>query len=127
MQLVLRFPLLELLDDAALRVDAARGLAAYNDNRIAPALLAAHGRWPAEQADHLIHALAARADSAHQLLRAIESGKIPRRAVTAVTARQIAALGADVERRLREVWGESRPTDADKQAVIAALGQQTAR
>ncbi|MFO0912430.1 MAG: HEAT repeat domain-containing protein [Pirellulales bacterium] len=110
--------LLDLLDDPAVRILAAKSLAAYTDDRIAPRMLAVYAKWPAADRHHLVQTLSARPTTALALLDAMGAGQVDRQAITAFTARQLSALGEPVERRLREVWGEVRPASADKSELM---------
>jgi putative heme-binding domain-containing protein len=114
-----------LLADEAFRPHAIRALAAYDDARIPPRLLAAYESFsPAERQD-VIQTLTARPAFALALLDAIESGAIGRQEVSALVIRQLQALDdKSVSDRLAKVWGEVRPASAEKQQRIAAFKEQ---
>jgi putative membrane-bound dehydrogenase-like protein len=113
-------PLLRgLLDDKALRGPALRALAAYNDLGI-PALILRHyaSFTDAEKAD-AVATLASRPAYAGALLDAMERGEVPRRDLSAFTARQILGLkDKDVSDRLTRVWGTIRSPAQEKTALL---------
>jgi putative heme-binding domain-containing protein len=114
-------PLLrDLLADRALRGPALRGLAAHNDPGI-PALILRHyaSYSDAEKAD-AVATLASRPAYALALLDAMERGEVPRRDLSAFTARQLLGLkDKQVSDRLTRVWGVIRPPAQEKAAVLS--------
>lgn len=116
-------PLLhDLLDDSVVRLTAIRGLAAVARPDSAGHLLARFAKLTPEEKAAAVATLAARPESARQLLDAVERRQVARSDVSAFVARQIAALGdADLTARLRQVWGEVRDTPQQKQEQIARL------
>ena len=109
-----------LLADPAVRGAAVRALANYPDPTAPAAVLAAYPTLtPAEKAD-AVQTLAGRPQSAAVLLTAIETGTIPKAAVTAFTARQLLALNDQaVSAKLAAVWGQVRPASATRAAQAA--------
>ncbi|MBI3267662.1 MAG: VCBS repeat-containing protein [Planctomycetes bacterium] len=99
-----------------------RAFAAYEAPGAAEAILAAYSALePAERRDAL-GALAARPVSARALLAAVRAGTIPRTDLTATVARQVASLAdPELERSLRELWGDLRKTPEDKAREIERL------
>jgi len=117
--------LIGLLEDEAFRPHAIRALAAYDDARIPPRLMAQYPNFaPAERQD-AIQTLTARPAFALALLDAIERETIARQDVSALVIRQLQALDDKaVTERLTKVWGQVRPASADKQQRIAKLKEQ---
>jgi putative membrane-bound dehydrogenase-like protein len=109
-----------LLDEAAIRGQAIRALASYDDPKTPGLLVAAFPRLtPAERRDAL-NTLAARPDYAHALLAAVEGGRIAARDLSADVIRQLRALkDAGLDRRIGQVWGSARETTADRAKLIA--------
>lgn len=108
-----------LLDDAALRAAAIRGLARFGAAST-PALLLR--RYPtlsdAEKAD-AVATLASRPAYALALLDAIAKKELPHDAVTPFQARQLLALNdAKVSARLNAVWGSIRATAKDREGLL---------
>ncbi|QDU22931.1 PVC-type heme-binding CxxCH protein [Urbifossiella limnaea] len=111
--------LFDLLPDPATRRAAVRGLAAYPHPDTAAKVLAAYPRFDAGDKADAVATLAARRDTALSLLGAVEAKRVPRADVSAFAARQMFALNdAAVRDRLKQVWGEVRPT-AGKPEVLA--------
>jgi putative membrane-bound dehydrogenase-like protein len=112
--------LIGLLEDESFRPHAIRGLAAFDDARIPPRLLAQYKAFPAEHRQDVIQTLTARPAFALAMLDAIESETIDRKEVSALIVRQLQALeDKAVSERLAKVWGDIRPASADKQLRIA--------
>ncbi len=112
--------LLRLLDRPGLRGEAIRALAGYDDPATPAALIRRYpGLTEGERADVVV-TLTGRASYALALLEAVRAGAVPRRDLSATTARQVLALGdPKVARALEESWGTIRPTSADKAALMA--------
>ncbi len=117
--------LLELLDDAALRGVAIRGLAAF-DHPQTPSLLVQ--RYPSlsdsEKAD-VIMTLSSRPKFALALLDAVDAQLVPRRDLTAFTIRQLRNLKhPELTQRLERTYGQVRETSAEKKKLIAEFRQR---
>jgi putative heme-binding domain-containing protein len=113
-------PLLrELLGDVPMRGPALRGLAAFNDATVPETILRHYATFSdADKAD-AISTLASRASYALALLNAMEKGTVPRRDLSAFTARQLIGLkDKRVSERLTAVWGSIRPSTVDKTALM---------
>lgn len=109
-----------LLDDRALRGAAIRALAAYPHPKTPRLVLDRYRDLNDDEKQDAIQTLASRADFAMPLLDAVAKKSVARADISAVTARQLAALNdATVSARLKEVWGEIRSTGAEKQQQIA--------
>lgn len=79
----------------------------------------------ASERAQLLGALVTRSAAATVLLQAITDGRIPRADLTPFHARQITSLNdATVTKRLAEVWGSVRTSDAEKRASSARFRQE---
>jgi putative membrane-bound dehydrogenase-like protein len=111
-----------LLKVRFLNATAARGLARFDDPSVARALVDSYRTFHPSERPALLDALVSRPAFARALLDRMASGAIPREELTAFQARQVRSLGdPNLTRKLSEVWGEVRDSDADKRAEIAAL------
>jgi putative membrane-bound dehydrogenase-like protein len=119
--------LLTLLSDRELRGDVIRALAGYQLSEIPTRLIGSYMDLTAADRQDVIQTLTARPGFALALLDAIESGLIGRQEVSALTIRQLQALGdAQVTERLAKVWGAIRRASADKAEKAERLkGQLT--
>ncbi len=112
--------LLALLQDAALRAPALRGLAAYAEPETPQAILAIYGSLSPEEKRDALLTLSARADFARPLLAAIAEARVPARDLSADIARQLRGLNQpELTAQLEKVWGVTRETAADKKAAMA--------
>ena len=110
---------LSQLGDRAVDTAAMRALASVEHPEAAARILGVMGRLDAESRQTAIEALVARPASSTALLNAVAAGQIRRNEVTAYHARQIRSFGdATLTARLAEVWGETRETPAEKQALL---------
>ncbi len=112
--------LLTLTRDEATRRPALRGLAQYNHPDTVATILNVYPRADEAARQDALQTLAARPAWARAMLDAMKSKQIPRRDVTAFTARQIHSLGdkqlsADVDR----LWGTVRETPKDRIRIIS--------
>jgi len=109
-----------LLADPAMRGAAARGLAAYSDPATPVEILKHYADFTdAEKAD-AVATLASRPAYALALLDAVDKGTVPRRDMSAYTARQIQALkNKEVSARLAKVWGAVRTASKERAAQTA--------
>src|SRR5262249_1992412 len=104
----------------AVRAAAIRSLAAYADEATPALLLKVYGSLTDAEKSDAINTLAARPAYALALLEAIEKEKVPRRDLSAFTARQLAGLGdKKVEEKLNAVWGATRPASQERAALMA--------
>ncbi|MBI5759570.1 MAG: DUF1080 domain-containing protein [Planctomycetales bacterium] len=116
-----------LLKDAALRAEALRGLAVYDDAKTPALILSTYGSLsPAEKRDAL-NTLSARANFARAMLAAAGTDKnqpIKPTDLSADLIRQLRNLRDDeINRRIGEVWGVARETAEDKVKLIAHYKQ----
>ncbi|MFO0912792.1 MAG: PVC-type heme-binding CxxCH protein [Pirellulales bacterium] len=112
----------QLLSDGELRGAALRALSQLEDERTPDAVLKVYSQLsPAEKSD-AVSALASRVAYARRLVQAMVAGTVPRTDVHAYHVRQIVSLqDADLERQIREVWGEIRESNEAKQQRMAEL------
>jgi putative membrane-bound dehydrogenase-like protein len=112
----------ELLADPAVRGAALRGLAAYPDDCTPAVILMHYGSFTADEKSDAVQTLASRPAFAAALLDAIEQGTIPKKDVTAFTARQIQALNDKaISDKLVTVWGTVKPASQTRAAQTAKL------
>ncbi|PYL01709.1 MAG: hypothetical protein DME19_00715 [Verrucomicrobia bacterium] len=121
-------PLLkEISNDSALRVPAMAGLLQIGDPEAAALAVSRYEWLGLEERPVLLAALVTRPAAARALLDAVGGGKIPRTDLTPFHARQMASLDDPaLTRRLTEVWGDVRPSDAGKRATMERLRKQLA-
>jgi putative heme-binding domain-containing protein len=109
-----------LLDDSALRGQALRALAAYDEPATPENILRHYAKLSESERDDAIATLAARPSWALALLAAIRRGQVPRRDVSVTTARQLQALGdRKINEQLEAVWGKVQPTSKEKATLMA--------
>jgi putative heme-binding domain-containing protein len=113
-------PLLrKLLDDRVLRGPALRALAAYNDPGTPKIILEHYSALSDAEKTDAVATLASRPSYAQALLDAIEKGRVPRRDLSAFTARQLLAFNDKaLTERLNTVWGLLRPPSQEKAALL---------
>jgi putative membrane-bound dehydrogenase-like protein len=114
-------PLLrKLVGDRAVCGLALRGLASYSDPQIPQFILERYATFSdADKAD-AIATLASRPAYALTLLDAMEKERVPRRDLSAFTARQLLAFqDKKLTERLTKVWGSIRPPSAEKTTLLA--------
>ena len=112
--------LIELLKDPAVRHVAVRGLAEFDHPQTANLLMDLFGGFDVAGQQDIMLTMASKTTWARSLLDAMESGRIPRKSVTAFTVRQLQSLGdSAIDIRLKNFWGEMRSTPADKVKQIA--------
>jgi len=108
--------LVQLLDDAAVRREAIRAAAAYDDPAIATALLDRYPSFSEDERRETVSSLAARNSHGHLLTEAIRTGRIPKQDVPAQLARQLQRI---VGPTFVDVWGPIDLLPADKEAAYA--------
>ncbi len=111
----LRGKLPGLLDDAALRAEAIRAVAAYDDAELVDLLLSRYAQW--SEADRLtvVQTLAARPGYGRRLTDAIRDGAVPKRDVPAYVARQLRRV---VGAGFVDVWGPVDQLEDDQAAAF---------
>ncbi|HUR44789.1 MAG TPA: hypothetical protein VMZ27_02855 [Candidatus Saccharimonadales bacterium] len=109
-----------LLKDSALRAQALRGLAAYDDPETPSAILEVYPSLSAQEKKDALNTLVARTSFAKSLLAAIAENKLPAKDLTADVVRQLRNLKDPVlNAQVQKLWGFSRDTEADKLKEIA--------
>ncbi|MBT6158090.1 MAG: c-type cytochrome [Planctomycetaceae bacterium] len=109
-----------LLDDDVMRAAALRAMASLDDANTPTVILKRYPSFSTAEKRDAVSTLAARPAFALALLDAVGNGEIPSRDISAFVARQMMELGdAKIEKRLAQVWGNVRPTAADRTALIA--------
>ncbi len=114
-------PLLrDLVADRVLRGPALRALAGYADPGTPALILRQYSSFSESEKADAVATLASRPEYALALLDAMEKGEVPRRDLSAFTARQLLALrDSRLTERLNKVWGTLRPPARDKAALLA--------
>jgi putative membrane-bound dehydrogenase-like protein len=114
-------PLLrDLLADRVMRGPALRGLAAFDDPKTPALILRHYASFSAADKIDAVATLASRPRYALALLDAMEQGKIPRRDLSAFTARQLLLFkDKALSDRLGKVWGSIRAPSRDLAALLA--------
>lgn len=111
--------LLNLLDDADLRGQALRGLAAYDDSQTPQKIIADYNTFDSGEKRDALNTLASRAAFAKPLLAAVGAGKISRKDLSADLIRQLGSFkDPEVAKELEKVWGAVRQSSADKKEQI---------
>ncbi|MFN6106931.1 MAG: PVC-type heme-binding CxxCH protein, partial [Planctomycetaceae bacterium] len=114
-----------VLTDRAVDIEAIRALALVDHPENATRILNVYPRLDPETRQAAIGTLTARASTAAALLEAIAAERVRRQDVSAFHARQIRSLQDEaLSQKLTEVWGETRESPADKQALAAKLKAQ---
>jgi putative membrane-bound dehydrogenase-like protein len=108
-----------LLDDAGLRGQALRALAAFNDPGTPEIVLRRYPGFSQSERDDAVATLASRPAWAITLLEAIPRGPVSRRDVNASIARQLLAFGdRKIAERLEAAWGKVQPTSRRKAELM---------
>ncbi|TDU81259.1 putative membrane-bound dehydrogenase-like protein [Prosthecobacter fusiformis] len=112
--------LLKLVNDKVLAVQARSALAAYDDEKVAKALIQP---WPVrsqEQQIATVDTLITRVSYAHALLNFVKAGRVPTSVISPYQARAILSLdNPGLTKKLHEVWGELRDTPEAKKEEMA--------
>ena len=108
-----------LLAESAMRGDAIRALAAFNDDSTPGALLGVYSQLNAIEQRDALNTLASRLSYARPLLAAVKAEKVAKSHITADLVRQIRNLkDATLSSELEKIWGIARETTADKAKEI---------
>jgi putative membrane-bound dehydrogenase-like protein len=115
--------LMSLVSDPLTAGAAIRNLARFDVQEAAELILSQYASLDTASKQDAIQTLSSRRAWAAALLNAVEQGKgIEKSAISAFAARQIANLGdAALTDQLKRVWGEIRPSAAEKSAQIGEL------
>jgi putative membrane-bound dehydrogenase-like protein len=110
----------KLLDDAALRRPALRGLAAWDEPTTPGVILKRYAKLTVPEKADAVGTLASRPSYALALLDAMEKKQVPTADLSPFLARQMQAFNnKQVTARLNNVWGTIRPTTKDKAVLMA--------
>jgi putative membrane-bound dehydrogenase-like protein len=111
--------------DLAVKLEAARGLASFDQPAVAKDAIEFWKQYPQEVRGELVNVLKGRKEWARQLLDAVGKGTVPR---TDLTDNTILAVRAFNDRGLNEqiekVWGRYRPTPQELEKLIAGMHAQ---
>ena len=107
--------LIALLEDDALRTEAIRAIASFDNESLATALLERYPEFSAADRLEVVHALSSRPGYGTQLMDAIERGDVPRRDVPAYIARLMLRV---VGNRFLAVWGPVEGLSPDSEAAF---------
>jgi len=112
----------KLLTDRAVSLNAVRGLATFDDPKIANRIIGRYKNFYQNERSAVLTALVSRPSFARELLAHLSEKEIPRTDLTALHARQIRSFNDEaLTKQLAEVWGEVRESSADKMALISTL------
>ncbi|MEY2879981.1 MAG: hypothetical protein RLZZ15_2361 [Verrucomicrobiota bacterium] len=112
---------LALLDDATLRRDALRALAALGGTQTSTEILTRYSSWPAADKAEAILTLAARRATADPLFTRLKSGAIPRADISAYAARQLHRV---IGTSFGDFWGPLTEPDDTKRAELTRLKRE---
>ncbi len=109
-----------------LREPALRGLAGFDDARIAPLLIGQFAKLDTAERRAALQSLLARVSGARAFLAAIDAGTIAKTELNAPLARQLDGLkDADISTWLAKKWGAVSAPNEDKQKLIAKFKEFT--
>ncbi|MEM0897909.1 MAG: hypothetical protein AAGJ79_13615, partial [Verrucomicrobiota bacterium] len=112
----------KLLGTRFLNTEAAKGLATHDDPSVGRAIVANYKKFHPMDRNIALEVLTSRAEWAHELLLAVEKGRIPRENLTPFHARQIESLGESaLSTQLASVWGRVRTSSDEKKNRVATL------
>lgn len=112
---------LTLLDEPALRRDAIRALAAFDDAKVPATLLARYASLSGPEKLETVLTLSARQAGARQLFAALKAEKIPKSDISAFAARQLQRVLGPA---FVDFWGPLTQPAADKDTDIAKFKRQ---
>lgn len=108
-----------VLNDPAVRADALRALAGFNDDATPASILAVYPSLNVAERRDALGTLASRLTFAKPLVEAVRSGKVPTAHLTAELVRQLRNLkDPQISSDLEKLWGVTRETSADKKKEI---------
>lgn len=108
-------------DDADLpvRIEAARGLLAFDQPTIAKEIIAGWANYPAPLRAELVGTMAGRKEWARELLQAVESKKVARTDLSDNTITRIQTFNdAGLNKQIEASWGKTRPTPGELSKLI---------
>ncbi|MBP87725.1 MAG: cytochrome C [Planctomycetaceae bacterium] len=108
-----------------LRGAAIRSLAAFDNPKTPALLLAAYSKFSEDDKRDAIGTLVSRPAYAFALLDSVQTGQTSRTDLHAYHIRQLLGFRSDeLNRRIKQAWGEFRESSADKQQQIADWKEQ---
>ena len=108
-----------LLDEAPLRADAIRSVAAFDDDSLGKLLIARYRTFSTAEKTEAIQTLASRGRYARMLTDALAAGTVPRQDVPPHVARQLRRLAGT---RFADVWGPITDNAAEERAYARYKG-----
>ena len=109
-----------VLTEPELRGAAVRALAAFDDSQTPKSVLAQYGRFNEREKRDAINTLVSRPSYALALLEAMKKEKVSRNDLHAFNVRQLLRFNnQELNKRIKDVWGDVRETSKDKQKQIA--------
>ncbi|MEZ6101366.1 MAG: DUF6807 family protein [Pirellulaceae bacterium] len=106
----------KLLDDDAIRTEVIRTIAAFDNDRLASALLERYASLTTEEKLEALQTLASRTSYGQQLTESLRQGRIPRTDVPAYVARQLQRV---VGPSFVDVWGSVDLLAEDQKELFA--------
>ena len=108
-----------LVAEPAMRGQALRGLAAFDDPKTAEVVLQVYPNLPPIDRRDALNTLAARAGSTRSLLAAVKAKRVPSADISADLVRQMRNhKDAEVDAAIGQVWGTVRETSQDRLKTI---------
>lgn len=108
-----------LLDNAALRGSALKGLASFDDAKTPAIVLSVYPKMTLDEKRDALSTLSSRSAYGKALMDAVASKAVPATDVSADLVRQLRNLqDGDLDRRIADVWGLVRATPADRLKTI---------
>jgi putative heme-binding domain-containing protein len=115
----------DLAGDRVVAIEAIRGLASYDHADTPDRLLRFWQQYGPAERSEVINTLCARPEYARALLNLLRDGKLPKRDLSALHARQIQSFGnVELNHQLQELWGDVRASSVDKRRLIERLKSQ---
>lgn len=115
----------QLINERYLNAVAAAGLALFDDPKVGDLLVKSYRRFHHTERGQLLEVLTSRPVFASALLKGVESGEIPKNAISAFHVRQMRGLeDEELRKNIAAVWGEMRESPADKVALIEKLTKE---
>lgn len=112
----------QLINERYLNSVAVSGLAQFDDPAVADLLAKSYRRFHHTERGQLLEVMTSRPVFASALLKGVESGEIPKEAISAFHVRQMRGLeDEELRKKIAAVWGEMRESPADKVALIEKL------
>ncbi|HEU5117617.1 MAG TPA: PVC-type heme-binding CxxCH protein, partial [Isosphaeraceae bacterium] len=111
-----------LLTDQAVAADSVRALAAYDDAGTSRMILKVYPTLSKDAQTSALSALASRKSSAEALVKAVQSGQVPRSDVPSFVVRQLRAWkDKPLPSLVEDVWGRERPVSAEARERVEQM------